>query len=542
VGVGTANSLNSFHVQGESYFVGNVGIGTTDPLSPLHVQNSSSFLGKVGIGTVAPVSSGDVHLVGWVRHSGGVLSVGGADLAMNGILAVLSDVDNISAGFYRQSSVTNSTIIEGFTDYSGVKTRTFAFKSDRVYLQGNVGIGSTIPEYDLDVSGTARVSDGFYGPTSFNDDIIVASGGIGIGSYSPSESIDTNGDIILDSEISFRNNNSKLTMFTAAGLAPGRFTILEGTAGLGVIHLCHNSLSLGYPTESHGGYISIYGTSVVDGHYGNINIVGGNGGLGSGKVTIDARNVIEINAHTSDFLVTSLNFNLTNTTADFLTDFEVTGKVGIGTTVSAEQVRIQSDGSVGVLDLYRSTAIGGDIVDFRSDVGSIGNTVAKIDYTGQYYSDAGTTIISPADFAEWTTVKGNLDDYDLGTIVQQSEEDDLSVKLANESEFVYGVVTNRATFCGCLTECYKNQQMKNDFKTLSVNELEKKYNAKRIAMTGHIVCKVIGPVKRGQKLTLSEIKGVAKVAQTIEERMNAFAISRQNFESENEIGLIEIKL
>jgi hypothetical protein len=180
------------------------------------------------------------------------------------------------------------------------------------------------------------------------------------------------------------------------------------------------------------------------------------------------------------------------------------------------------------------------VIVVYSDVGSAANITASIRANGQIRSDAGTTISSPADFAEWTKVEGDLALYEVGTIVQQSTISN-TITIAEDYEKVYGVVTDRATFCGGLTECFSNELIKKDFMNLSTNELETKYNAKRIAMTGHIQCKVVGKVNIGDRLFLSTSSGVAKSAKSFEEKVFSFGIARESYSSST-VGLIEIRL
>ena len=144
--------------------------------------------------------------------------------------------------------------------------------------------------------------------------------------------------------------------------------------------------------------------------------------------------------------------------------------------------------------------------------------VFKVDATGNVI--ANTFVNSyPADFAEWCEVEGNLNDYPVGTVVQQSDTD-LVVTRATNKQSIYGVVTDRATFCGGLTRPSDN--------------------AKQIAMVGHVKARVKGPVKAGQKLTLSDVPGVGKAADSYDDRVFAFGIARET--SLDEEGVIEVRL
>jgi hypothetical protein len=165
-----------------------------------------------------------------------------------------------------------------------------------------------------------------------------------------------------------------------------------------------------------------------------------------------------------------------------------------------------------------------------------GDRKFRVDSTGQIYSDAGTTIITPADLAEWSIVEGSLESYEVGTIVQQSDID-LTVKLADDvNNRVYGVVTNRATFLGGLTGIDKSI-----LKKLTDDEIEKEFNAKKIAMVGHVRVKVKDPIRIGQSLTLSEEVGVARAASTFEEKVLSFSIARESYDS-TDVGVIEARL
>lgn len=55
LGIGTTKPLLSLHVENHSYFEGNVGIGTILPLKPFHVHSDTYFKGNIGIGTTIPL-------------------------------------------------------------------------------------------------------------------------------------------------------------------------------------------------------------------------------------------------------------------------------------------------------------------------------------------------------------------------------------------------------------------------------------------------------------------------------------------------------
>ena len=161
-----------------------------------------------------------------------------------------------------------------------------------------------------------------------------------------------------------------------------------------------------------------------------------------------------------------------------------------------------------------------------------GNIVFKVTYEGEIYSEKGAYVCSGADFAEWCRVDGDYRDIDLGTVVAQSEEKDMAVVKATDS--IYGIATDRATFCGGLPDAEKGDMAK-----LTKEEMEIKYNARRIALVGHVLCKVTGKIKRNDKLVLSDIPGVARAAQTSLEKAMTGMVARQIYDSDD-VGLIEI--
>ena len=198
-----------------------------------------------------------------------------------------------------------------------------------------------------------------------------------------------------------------------------------------------------------------------------------------------------------------------------------------------ERMRLTAEGKLGIdttspLDLLS--------VEGQISVTLAGDRKFKVDSTGQIYSDAGTTIFTPADLAEWSKVDGPLESYGVGTIVQQSDID-LTVKLAdNTDNRVYGVVTDRATFLGSLTGVDKSF-----LKELTDEEIEREFNANKIAMVGHVQVRVKNPIQIGQSLTLSEEIGVARVALTFEEKALSFGIARESYDS-TDVGIIEARL
>jgi hypothetical protein len=231
---------------------------------------------------------------------------------------------------------------------------------------------------------------------------------------------------------------------------------------------------------------------------------------------------------------------------------QMNNRVGVGTTNPQAHFHIEDNNdSLGTFYIYNhATSYNNTLIYMQSATTGTGywhlqcvsgsNTVFKVRSDGQIYSDAGTVISSPADFAEWTKVQGELEDYEVGDIVMQSE-DDLTVCKAENTEVVYGIVTDRAVFCGGLTEAFEDSEVRRDALDMDEEEYSEKYNALQIAMVGHVQVKVVGTIRKNQLLTLSEIPGVARAATTFEEKALALGIARQDYDSDG-VGLIEVRL
>lgn len=335
----------------------------------------------------------------------------------------------------------------------------------------------------------------------------------------------------------------------------------------GAIHICHGESYAGSPSASHGGFISVFGNAAS----GDVNISTGSGGqltfstdddlfvyMNNHKLVLNAIDQIVIDTSPTDYFkyisqIGNTYFKssrVSNDGAIYICHGE--GSYGVPSAAYGGYVSVYGNGATGnvtvsagtnagqlKLESYDNLILNAHGYEWRFQNG--GNTVAKINAAGQYFSDASTTITLGADLAEWNIVKDDISKYDIGTIVQQTETDDMTVEVANNAETVYGIITDRASFCGGLTVSEaERESVRQDFHSLSVEQIEAKYNAKRVAMTGHVLCKVVGVVKRGSKLVLSDISGVARMATKIE-LVNTFAIARQNYNS-NDVGMIEVRL
>jgi hypothetical protein len=141
--------------------------------------------------------------------------------------------------------------------------------------------------------------------------------------------------------------------------------------------------------------------------------------------------------------------------------------------------------------------------NWGSDVNGATNTVFSVRGDGQIFSDAGTTITSPADLAELTKVKGDFSLYPDGTIVSQSPEDEeVAVVATPLIGNVLGVATDRGVFMGSGRWGKEISAFQG-----TIHDFEEKENVWRISVAGYIKMRVNdenGPIFPGDPLGLSE--------------------------------------
>jgi hypothetical protein len=505
------------------------------------VSTSSLSATAAGVGpSISPSATYSLN-VGSTGTNGGItISTAGTGRSIN-----IANTGTGSAIYASGFSSGSNAVIYGFNNLAN---------GTGIGIQGQVGIGS---------SSTSAVVEADY---------IAATGGylfLGQTAYDRKFSVGYQGDLYAKGTTSLLGNVGIGT----SGAGAGKVGIGTAVGTQQVVIFNKGSVTNQYPKpleaihDSDGGSwneTAAITSTVISSSRGNC-YEGYN--EDSGRVQIFK--VSGLGAVSCLSLATSGTGNSVSTDLLSATDAEITGRVGIGTTAgtgvddaitvlyskavavpwTAPQIHSNTfesiydpvDGSWSTGSAIRARVILSSRADlyqgYNEDSGSL--LVYRVDGTGQIYSSAGTTITTPADFAEWARVKGNLDDYEVGTVVMQSVDDDFTVTTANDFESVYGVVTDRATFLGGLTDL-SDEERKN-LMNMTDDEIENKYNAKKIAMVGHIKVKVKGAVNRGQRLVLSDEPGVAQAAITTTEKMMSFAIARESHK-QDDISLIEVRL
>ena len=139
---------------------------------------------------------------------------------------------------------------------------------------------------------------------------------------------------------------------------------------------------------------------------------------------------------------------------------------------------------------------------------------ASVIMTGDYNLAAGSTL--EATYADLGERFASDEIYEAGTVVKLGGLEEITKTMEEEDTDVFGIISAKPGF--------------------GLNGLAgPKETHPHVAMTGRIPCKVVGPVKKGDRLCSSEIPGVAKKADI--ESVSSFAIigrALEDFDDEGE--------
>ncbi len=399
---------------------GNVGIGTTTPASPLDVwgdfragTSSTPTLfadvstGRVGIGTASPVQPLDIRFSDDTAYNPSSVATNGAYIFNE------SNTGGYAPLFFRaHSSGGAEAFIAGVFENSnagglalGVETSANTYEEAvRIDASKNVGIGTTLPDYKLEVSSTGadlfrigrtttsigawnfRISHGVDGggigtllvqPTvstgdfnildsSGNSKIIVdtSTGNVGIGTTSPSDKLHVMGRIRNTSDIFVnddKNGNGNIQIgASSTGLSGINFN--DG-ANSGIIRYDHSDNDLEFFTNvtqrltiNSSGYVGI-GTTTPS--Y-KLTVAHGAGDIFSVENTSDTRMVFRIDG--SDNYASIEVRNFANDTKRPLLLNAFGGNVGIGTTSPQARLHLAGTGSANGITF----GDGGDVSIFRN--------------------------------------------------------------------------------------------------------------------------------------------------------------------------------
>lgn len=177
-----ANASNVMTIAGT-----NVGIGTTIPLTPLHIRNVSSTapavlidgsnsssgstlylanVNSIGVATSAMIlgNAGQTNVFGFSTGDSFIYSAGGSKLVFATVPGVSSiGIDTAgSVGVGTNIATPNKFAVNGTAAFGTYAATPTAIAAGAVGFGGNVGIGTTNPQYPLHVNGNAFVSQTLY--------------------------------------------------------------------------------------------------------------------------------------------------------------------------------------------------------------------------------------------------------------------------------------------------------------------------------------------------------------------------------------------
>ena len=381
-----------------------------------------------------------------------------------------------------------------------------AFKD--VYVSGTARVNTLSVVTALSPAGNNTTDLGAF-DTAWKD--IYASGSIRVGSGAASTTISSSGNILTTgSFLPATNNASDIGAFGTAIkniYSSGTIRVGNGTSGASST-LAGGVLSL----QTSANTFSIDAATRLIAANGDIRWNPGNGNAVRPEVSLT--NAVDLglaNASWRNFYVSgTINSNLisarttaSNTLATFFSQSSSTPNVQIITSGT-----ITATGLNGILRLDAVTSTLATTFNFLTANWGSGpnggtNTVFSVRGDGQIFSDAGTTITSPADLAELTKIKGDFSLYPDGTIVSQSPDDEEVAMVAIPSiGNVLGIATDRGVFMGA-GRWGKEISAFNG----TIHDFEEKENVRRISVAGYIKIRVNdenGPILPGDPLGLSD--------------------------------------
>jgi len=214
------NPHYSLEVSGNTYI--HSGDQTSDTSYTLIVDGSTNITGgdlivatgNVGIGTATPESA--LHVVGNIV--GSTPTTKGIHIGMNNGLQANIELCSASTSYNSNIDFTvpnsdNKGRILYSHNENNMRFSTNNTEQMRILSSGNVGIGTPLPNYTLDVSGTFNVD---VSNTNFTVD---SDGNVGIGTTAPTETLNVIGDIQLGNNSgietrTIKNNSGDLVIST----------------------------------------------------------------------------------------------------------------------------------------------------------------------------------------------------------------------------------------------------------------------------------------------------------------------------------------
>ncbi|MSU26086.1 MAG: hypothetical protein EXS44_02375, partial [Candidatus Levybacteria bacterium] len=284
---------------------------------------------------------------------------------------------------------------------------------------GNVGIGSVMPGYKLDVTGDINVSGGFkvngvsftgssQWTTNLNNSIYFNTGNVGIGTTAPIGLLHVSGSVGGNSIGIINNEGSVGDIFTASSSGNTKFTITNfGNVGIGSITPNAKLQIVGSDTSN-----SIFAAN-IGGSTGTGLIVTNSGNVGIGSVTpgykLDVTGDINVSG---GFKVNGSSFGNQWITSVNTISNSNSGNVGIGSITPNAKLQIFGDDA---LNTSFAANIGGNnaletglVVTNLNNVG-IGTTVPffKLDIDGDIGPSSDNAYNIGSSSLRWGTIYAN---------------------------------------------------------------------------------------------------------------------------------------